>query len=162
MWTQDANAPGPAECHPKIGKTWQQALDYVTCLNSNAYLGYTDWRLPNRKELHSLTDYSRYNPALPAGHPFTNVQANFYWSSTTFANSTGGAWIVSMYVGYVGSGSKGDPGYYGFYVWPVRSGQTGPLGCSSWNDVISKYSLYVSGSASWNNVITCYTQYVSP
>ena len=33
-----------------------------------------DWRFPNRKELESLLDLSQYNPALPSGHPFDNVQ----------------------------------------------------------------------------------------
>ena len=33
--------------------------------------------------------------------------------------------------------------------------------CSVWSDVISKYSLYVSGQAAWNDVIECYNQYVA-
>jgi len=57
MWTQDGNAPGPAVCSPAITKTWQGALDYVACLNTNAYLGYTDWRLPNVNELESYQLY---------------------------------------------------------------------------------------------------------
>jgi len=35
-------------------------------------------------------------------------------------------------------------------------------GCSSWAEVIYKYTSYVSGQASWNDVITCYNQYASP
>jgi hypothetical protein len=38
VWSKDANPAGTA-------KTWQQALDYVKTLNSQKYLGYTDWRL---------------------------------------------------------------------------------------------------------------------
>ena len=34
-----------------------------------------DWRLPNVRELQSLVDYGRYDPALPEGHPFTRVQS---------------------------------------------------------------------------------------
>jgi hypothetical protein len=34
--------------------------------------------------------------------------------------------------------------------------------CSTWSDVIKKYTVYVSGQASWNDVITCYNQYASP
>ena len=78
VWSKNANLPNGS-------KTWQQALDYVAGMNAGTYpnFGYTDWRLPNVNELRSLIDNSRYNPALPSGHPFTNVQSYYYWSSTT-------------------------------------------------------------------------------
>jgi formylglycine-generating enzyme required for sulfatase activity len=86
MRTKNANLPNGY-------LTWQEALDYVKGMNNGTYenFGYTDWRLPNRKELHSLADYLKYNPALPTGHSFTNVQANNYWSSTSNANNTDNA-----------------------------------------------------------------------
>ena len=145
IWAKSANLP--------VG-TWQQALDSVTSLNSGHYLGYSDWRLPNRKELHSLTDFSQYGPALPAGHPFTNVQADAYWSSTTIAFDSGDAWYVRMNNGSVDGFYKSGL----FSVWPVRGGQ---IECSTWTDVISKYNDYVAGQTTWNDVITCYTQYAS-
>lgn len=64
IWTKDANVPGPSACNPGTYKTWQEALEYIKCLNSWSYLGHHDWRLPNKKELYSLIDYSNYNPAL--------------------------------------------------------------------------------------------------
>jgi len=114
MWTKNANLPGTY-------KTWQQALDYVKGMNAGTYsnFGYTDWRLPNRKELQSLIDRSRYNPALPSGHPFTSVQGDSYWSSTSYVGNGARAWIVYMDSGYVSYyGGKSNP----FYVWPVRGG----------------------------------------
>ena len=124
MWTKDANAPGPSGCNPGTWKTWQGALDHVACLNTNSYLGYSDWRLPNIKELRSLIDYSNYAPALPTGHPFTSVQSYYFWSSTTDAGGTCDAWIVNVWGGYVGYSRKVDGGY----VWSVRAGQVWPFG----------------------------------
>lgn len=120
--------------------TWQQALDYVKKLNSEHYLGYSDWRLPNRKELRSLVDISRYNPALPAGHPFTNVQANGYWSSSTGAYSTSVAWVVNLWDGFVYGNFK-SYGYY-YYVWPVRAGQSGSFGSSG---ILNRFDITADG-----------------
>ena len=80
IWLKDANCFG--------GRTWAQALMDANTLASGR-CGLTDgsvagsWRVPNLKELESLIDYSAFNPALPAGHPFSSVQLTFYWSSTT-------------------------------------------------------------------------------
>ena len=112
-WTKNANLPGAL-------KTWAEALAYVAAMNSgaSANYGYTDWRLPNINELRSLLDLTMSNPVLPASHPFTSVQANYYWSSSTSYSNV--AWNVNMgngnVNGYVKTGSY-------CYVWPVRSGQ---------------------------------------
>jgi hypothetical protein len=118
IWTKNASLPNGYI-------TWQQALDYVASLNASNYFGYTDWRLPNRKELFSLIDHSQYNPFLPADHPFTNVQSSLYWSSTTYAYSPDQPWTVSVWYGTVNgrySGTKSDSN--SLAVWPVRGGQT--------------------------------------
>ncbi len=116
IWLQDANCFGT--------RTWTQALSDANSLASGI-CGLTDgstageWRLTNRKELHSLTDFSQYNPALPSGHPFSNVQLDFYWSSSTYAGGTSYALDVNMNYGMTSAPSKSD----GDYVWPVRGGQ---------------------------------------
>ena len=112
MWTKNADACSGS-------KTWTQALDCVTSqYNWACYAGYCDWVLPNVRQLQSLIDFGHYNPALPSGHPFTNVQSSSYWSSTTNASNTYNAWYVGMYYGYVGIDNK----TYDGYVWPVRGG----------------------------------------
>lgn len=121
VWTPDANAPGPAACNPGVAMQWQEALDFVKCLNINSYLGHTDWRLPNRKELRSLVDYSAYDPPLQAGYPFTSVQRDFYWASTTGAYSPSSAWDVDMINGNLDLNVKDSVSYR---VWPVRGGPT--------------------------------------
>ena len=117
IWARNANIPG--------GKMpWTNAVQYCsTNLNVNVplYGGTNDWRLPNWQELRSLIDASKFNPALPSGHPFAGVQSNpyRYWSSTTRAASTAGAWTVRLGDGYVSNGAK----VTAYYVWPVRGGQ---------------------------------------
>ena len=74
-------------------KTWANALSYCNSLASGL-AGLSDgsvagdWRLPNVKELHSLIDYERNNPALPSGHQFSGVQLTFYWSGTTYSTNS--------------------------------------------------------------------------
>lgn len=113
VWSKNASQSGAA-------MTWQGALDYVADINSGGLCGYKDWRLPNREELLSLVDHSKYNPALLQNHPFSNVQASYYWSSTTYAYDMIYAWVVDIYNGYA------DDYYKSFfnYVWPVRSGSS--------------------------------------
>ena len=63
------------------GLTWQNSLTYCENLN---YAGYSDWRLPNKNELISLTAFDRNNPA----SKFPDMPSGYYfWSSTV--DSTG-------------------------------------------------------------------------
>ncbi|RME59932.1 MAG: DUF1566 domain-containing protein, partial [Caldilineae bacterium] len=50
MWAQDDSG---------VGMDWEQALAWVLQMNEENYLGYSDWRLPNVKELQSIVDYTR-------------------------------------------------------------------------------------------------------
>ncbi len=98
------------------GKSWANAITECNALDLG---GYTDWRLPNTKELFSLIDCGQYNPALPPSHPFTGVELSTdYWSSSTYAAVTTWARAVTMYGGGVRNVIKTDTQY----VWPVRSG----------------------------------------
>ena len=59
------------------------------CL-SNVTGGRSGWRLPTIQELESLNDHG----ALPAGHPFTNVQPGYLaWSATSAAQDASLAWV---------------------------------------------------------------------
>jgi hypothetical protein len=108
-WTLDADqAPGPV--------TWETAGRIVSEVNSSKLHGFTDWRLPNIRELESLCDMQHHSPALPQGHPFTAV-ADFYWSGTTSRYDRDYAWALYALDGNVGVGYK--PGT-GFHVWLVR------------------------------------------
>ena len=125
IWTKAANNPGPAACVPDaVYATWQGALDFVGCLNTNSYLGYSDWRLPNREELASLLDHQNELPMLPAGHPFNNLGASYnYWTSSTRYGKPSDVWFVQMDYGYLRTGFGKTAYGNDFYVWPVRGGQ---------------------------------------
>lgn len=77
------------------GMNWEDALAWVQQKNSESYLGYNDWRLPNAKGLQSIVDYER-SPSYtnsPAISPLFDVPVitdeggndnyPFYWASTT-------------------------------------------------------------------------------
>jgi len=109
IWARNANQFGK--------ETWSNALAHCNGLD---YGGQTDWRLPNWQELRSLIDAGNYNPALPTGHPFAAVAIDdSYWSSATYAASTGYAWLVNLYHGNVSYDTRVTT----YYVWPVRGGQ---------------------------------------
>ncbi len=108
-WTQNANLA-------EFPFTWQEALDYVFSMNREKAFGCSDWRLPNRRELRSLMSHQTGKPALPEGHPFTNVFLGWYWTSTTAAINTAYAWYIHL---------EGARTFYGgkeqfFLLWPCR------------------------------------------
>ena len=80
--------------------TWAAAIDYCEALS----LDGGGWRLPNKKELLSIVDYSRANPSINT--VFTNTSSSNYLSATTRANATSAAWIVNFKYGGTGSSGK--------------------------------------------------------
>lgn len=88
-WTRDANPVG-------FPLTWAEALSYISEMNKEGTFGYSDWRLPNRRELRSLMSHQTRRPALPEGHPFVNLFSGWYWTSTTAMINPAYAWYVHM------------------------------------------------------------------
>ncbi len=125
IWTADANLNNGQA-------TWANALafcnglsDATSVLTDSSVAG--DWRLPNVRELQSLTHYGVFDPAVPntagtgkwsEGDPFDNVQSTFYWSSTPGAGDTDSAWYVFFHHGVVNGNFK----TFDSYVWCVRGG----------------------------------------
>lgn len=135
VWTKDANlmkSRDPSFDSDVVNSTpqdgvvsWQHALDYIKKLNTENYLGYHDWRLPNINELASLANLRQNtNATMLNGLGFTNVQPYLYWSSTTAAVGTSYAWGMYMGLGVVEEDGKA----MNHYVWPVRSEQLGAFG----------------------------------
>lgn len=80
--------------------------------------GWSDWRLPTRKELLSIVDDTRVSPAI--NKDFFECKSDWYWTSTEAARSSGYAWIVLFGYGNSGWNFRGN---YGGFVRAVRVGQ---------------------------------------
>lgn len=75
--------------------TWENALIYA---DSNTLGGNTDWRIPNIKELQSLSSVTFGNPSIDRS-TFTNMVTGKFWSSTTLPNQTSKAWYLDTQFG---------------------------------------------------------------
>ena len=98
---------------------------FTQAINSKALCGYTDWRLPEKQELHSIINYGKIDPVIDSAY-FPNTVSSYYWSSSPVAHNINHAWMVDFYAGndrdYFGNfgngnGGKGDS----LYVRLVRS-----------------------------------------
>jgi hypothetical protein len=102
------------------GMNWQSALAWVEEKNRSKYLGYSDWRLPDAKELQSIVDYSRI-PAIDPIFQITqigNEEFPYYWTGTTHLDGPPGmSGTQAIYIafgralGYLrGAGLETGPG----------------------------------------------------
>jgi hypothetical protein len=120
---------GAAILDKETGLVWEQSPQTTTHQWPSARLectsrtvsGRSGWRLPSVNELASLIDTTNTSPALPTGHPFSNVMSSRYWSATTSADLPTLAWNGNFDDGEVTSYLKASF----LFVWCVRGG--GPL-----------------------------------
>lgn len=59
-----------------IKKNWTDAIKYCNSLELSSY---SDWRLPNKLELQSITDKNKFNPAIKLGIKY--ISPEYYWSN---------------------------------------------------------------------------------
>jgi len=102
---------------------WYDALGvFISEVNGTSFGGHSDWRIPSIKELASITDLGKYNPATNTNF-FCNTLSSDYWSSTTAAYNTDFAWYVDLDRGHVNYYDKSKSNY----ARAVCGGQTGLL-----------------------------------
>lgn len=124
MWVQNPSTTTYKWQDTTVTPNTYPAQAAIDAMNASGYCGYNDWRLPNVNELASVVNQGAEDPsAWLNGNGFSNVQANFYWSSTTYASTTANAWYVSISDGTAYAlGTKNTSRY----VWPVRGTTTLP------------------------------------
>lgn len=114
MWVKDGNSPG---CNNGVSLTWEQALSFCEGLS---YAGYSDWRLPNVRELGSIINDGVTNPTISTAY-FPNTKTGGvgqYWTSTTQIADPTVAWQINFYNGGVSGSYKTTS----FNVRCVRAG----------------------------------------
>jgi hypothetical protein len=94
--------------------------DYIRTLNTQAYGGYTDWRLPNIYELATLLNMNQANNGIQSQY-FPNSMNGGYWTSTTYAGTSQKAWHISFVTGKNAYDEKSKP----MYVRAVRGNMAG-------------------------------------
>ncbi|MBF0622341.1 MAG: DUF1566 domain-containing protein [Magnetococcales bacterium] len=115
IWLQDGNCITNKDWTTAFTET--QALAEGACsLTDGSSAG--DWRIPNRRELHSLINFGETD-FIESGHPFVNFDSNYFWTSTSGSVFTSDAWTVRF-----GSNSSiwMSPKSNGLNVLPVRGG----------------------------------------
>ena len=107
-WTRD-NVPGGR-------MNWKAAQEACGKLKLG---GHSDWRLPTIRELLTIVDYERHEPAIDT--EAFKCESTYYWTSTPTASSPGGcAWYVNFSNGYAYWSFHG----YDNYVRAVRASQS--------------------------------------
>ena len=84
--------------------TYDEAVKYCENLT---FAGFEDWRLPTLNELLSITDDTRFEPAINESFKNIAYETNVkgekiydrYWSSTKYADDPFHAWLVSFRFG---------------------------------------------------------------
>ena len=147
MWVKDGlSAPGADS-----GLSWEDAGKYCQDLT---FAAYTDWYLPNVRELMSIVNYQNINPTIDTGY-FTTWNGP-YWTSTTYMSGTGSAWKVYFNDGSVVATPKAN----GNFIRCVRVGPTAsPSSPQSFAAIAGDRKITLTWSASSSDGGSAITNY---
>lgn len=121
MWKKCEEGITGSACDGGVASklTWQKALQRAQEINLNGgFAGYTDWRVPNIKELDSIAERQCFDPSINLS-VFPNAQTMYLWSSSPDIRNDYNAFAYSFYNGYFEEMFK----YNENSIRLVRSGQ---------------------------------------
>lgn len=121
MWDQCTYGRSGADCAGGVAfaGSWADAMVQASSANMSVYKGYSDWRVPNKKELDSIVKRDVYDPAIDTA-VFPNSSSASYWTASTLVPLPTYAWAVAFYDGNI----YGDDKRLSYPIRLVRGGQT--------------------------------------
>ena len=146
MWKKCAEGLSGATCQNGSAQLfyWDDALAHA---EASTFASYSDWRLPNVRELSSLVEECRQDPAINTNR-FPNTPTWPQWSSSPRADRSDSAWVVGFDIGLH---YADDRNFGGNHVRLVRGGHgdndDGPRDCPlPDNDVVLISDWLVEGT----------------
>jgi hypothetical protein len=90
-------APGMGTCSGSACDTW----NFVRAVNKAGLCGFTDWRMPARDEIASLSDPRKLeSPPTINMQYFPHTQADGYWTHNDYSFQWDAAWVWSFRYGH--------------------------------------------------------------
>lgn len=85
------------QCDGSLCDAW----NYVQAINKTGYCGFSDWRMPTRDELFSISDLRRAaNPPTINTDFFPSTQKAEYWSGNDYSFQYNAAWAWNFELGH--------------------------------------------------------------
>lgn len=94
MWSLCVVGLAGSDCSAGVAEQADWA-DAVTMANESELGGYSDWRLPNVKELNSIFAFDRFDPSINLT-VFPNTPGGLTWTSTISQEISARSWVVDF------------------------------------------------------------------
>jgi hypothetical protein len=136
MWKRCIQGASGANCATGAATAmpWRAALVAAV---ADTTAGFSDWRLPNKKELESIVEFCGYSPAFnQTQFPFTGaLPPTYFWSASSYAREPSNAWFVNFDGGNSSNYFKTE----NFAVRLVRGGKSFDAFDAAFRPVVVEY-----------------------